>query len=63
MNDAPALTAVDVGIAKGTGADVAIECARITLLRGGLIGIVLARKLATATNRNIGQNLFFALHL
>ena len=60
VNDAPALAASDVGIAMGTGADVAMESAGITLLKGDLEGIVRARKLATATIRNIKQNLFFA---
>jgi Cu+-exporting ATPase len=61
VNDAPALAQSDVGIAMGTGADVAIESASITLLKGNLDGIVRARKLASATMRNIRQNLFFAL--
>ncbi|WP_370302109.1 heavy metal translocating P-type ATPase [Pseudooceanicola sp.] len=60
VTDAPALAAADVGIAMGTGADVAVESAGITLVKGDLGGIVRARRLARATMRNIRQNLFFA---
>ena len=61
MNDAPALAQANVGIAMGTGADVAIESAGITLVKGDLDGIIRARRLARATMRNIRQNMFFAL--
>ena len=61
VNDAPALAQADVGITMGTGADVAIESAGVTLVKGNLDGIVRARKLARTTMRNIRQNLFFAM--
>ncbi len=61
VNDAPALAQADVGIAMGSGADVAIESAGLTLVKGNLDGIVRARRLAQAAMRNIRQNLFFAL--
>ncbi len=61
VNDAPALAQADVGMAMGTGADVAIESAGFTLVKGDLNGIVRARRLARSTMRNIKQNLFFAL--